>query len=290
VKLIALSLSIALLLSFPTLSHASYMSRMEYAQYLMNDQDYFRAISAYKQILFFSDNIETQQFCTFQIARAYLKSNRYKSSIRYLSRLLNKYRLDSHYLSRANIYLGLNYYGMKVYPIAEDYLNRATAQDSTGSALFLLALLDLEKGNWERSAEQYEQIALRFEHEKVGCLARDLSAEVLDGRSIPHRNPFLAAALSTVIPGSGQVYCQHYYDALMAFIYVTAFVWTSYATYRYDDKFNDNYVSTAFAVSITGLFHIGNIIGAQRTASYFNHKQRQRFLDPIRKKVFSVDY
>ena len=256
----------------------------------MNDQDYFRAISLYKRMLFFSDDMETKRLCTVQIARAYLKSNRYKSSIRYLSRLLNEYDLDGQCLSRANMYLGLNYYGMRVLPMAEDYLNRAAAHDTTGSAWFLLALLDLETGDWERSAETYRQVAQRFGDERVGVLAEELSTEVLNGRSIAHRNSYLAAALSAVIPGSGQVYCQHYYDALMAFMYVTAFAFASYATYRYDDKFNDNYVSTACAVSITGLFHIGNIIGAQRTADYFNHKQRQRFLDPIRKKVFSIDY
>ena len=43
-------------------------------------------------------------------------------------------------------------------------------------------------------------------------------------------------------------------------------------------------------VSITGIFHIANIIGAYRTAEYKNNKEKLIFMENIREKVFSIDY
>lgn len=265
-------------------------SQLDYAHFLMNDQDYFRAISIYKQVMYFSDDAETKNFCLLQIVKAYHKSNRFKASIKFLSRLLNQPQLGNSYLNRAQIYLGLNYYGLRVYPIARDYFQKAAPADTTGFASYYLALLELENGNWKDASKSYEQVFLRFGQTQIGLLSKQLSEEVLKGEGIRSKNPYLASALSTILPGSGQFYCHHYYDAIQAFLYVSAFAFTTYAAYRYDKHHSKNYLGTYIAISITSLFHIGNVIGAQRTASYYNLKQKQRFLGQMRKKAFSIEY
>ena len=256
----------------------------------MKDNDYFRAISVYKQILFFSDDIDTKNFCLLQISKAYFKSNNYNGSIKFLSRLLNQSIISNDFLSTAQIYLGLNYYGLKVYPIAENYLKQASSKDTTGFSSYYLALLDVEKSNWNSASEKYKDIHRQYSQKQIGVLSEQLSKEVLEGNNINKKSPFFASFISTILPGFGQFYCNHYYDGIQAFIYVSAFSFVTYASYRYDKEFNTNYLSTIAASSITGLFHIGNIIGAQRTASYYNLKQKQNFLDSIRIKVFSIDF
>ena len=121
-------------------------------------------------------------------------------------------------------------------------------------------------------------------------MSDQLSKDVLEGDNIYRKNQYFATILSSILPGSGQFYCHHYYDGIQAFIYVGAFAFGTYTSYRYDKNFNTNYFSTIATASITGLFHIGNIIGAQRTAGYYNLKQKQKFLDSIRIKVFSIDF
>lgn len=273
-------------------THANVFARsqMDYAEFLMKDEDYFRAISMYKQIMYFSDDVVTRNFCLLQIAKAYHKGNRFKASIKFLSRLLNQSHLSASYLNRAQIYLGLNYYGLRSYTLAEDQLQKAVSTDTTGFASYYLALVELEKGNWRIAGESYERVSQKFGHTRIGILSKQLTEEVLKGEDLDSKNPYLAAVFSTILPGSGQFYCHHYYDGIQAFLYVGAFALATHAAYRYDRDFNKNYISTYIAFSITSLFHIGNIIGAQRTASYYNLKQKQRFLDQIRKKAFSIEY
>lgn len=263
--------------------------QIDYAEYLFNDQDYFRAISIYKQIMFFTDNAEIQNYCLFQIVRAYYKSNRYKASIKYISRLLNQPNLPDRYFPRSQIYLGLNYYGLKIYPMAEDYFNRALSSDTTGLSLFYLALLKAEKEQWKEASELYQKVHRQFPYSNTSDLADELSKDVLMGSDISKRSSFLSALLSTVIPGSGQFYNHHYYDGIQAFLFVGTFTFATFAAYRYDKNFNNNFLTTYAAVSITAIFHLANIIGAQRTAKYYNLRQKEKFLRQIREKAFSVE-
>jgi len=265
-------------------------SEMEYANWLFSEQDFFRAITEYKKLFYYSKDMDTKNECLLKISKAYLKSNKFKSSIRYSSALINQPNLSVQQISKANNVIGLSYYGLKVLSMAEDYFRKTDNSDTTGFSLFYLASIDVEKYRYKDASLKYFNIYQNYPKSEVAELSKQLSNDVLKGYEVKSKNSYLTALLSTIIPGSGQIYCNHYYDGIQAFLYVSTFVFATYASYKYDNKFNNNYVNTYIAISITSLFHIGNIIGAQRTASYYNLKHKQKFLNQIRKKVFSIDY
>jgi tetratricopeptide (TPR) repeat protein len=265
-------------------------SSMEYADYLMNEKDYFRAISEYKRILYYADDIETKNECLLKISKSYLKSNQFKSSIRFSSRLLNQPKINIFQINKANTYIGLSYYGLRVFPIAEDYFKKSISSDKNDFSSFYLALLDVERGNYLEARKRYIILQKNTLIPELSIASEKLSNEVLNGLIIKRKNSFVSTFLSAIFPGSGQVYCEHYYDGIQAFAYVGVFSFATYASYKYDKKFNVNFYNTIIASSITALFHIGNIIGANRTASYYNMKQKQVFKDHIRGITFSIDY
>jgi len=279
---------ILMIVSIPINTFAQ--SKMEYADWLFSEQDYFRAITEYKELFYYSKGMDTKNECLLKISKAYLKSNKFKSSIRYSSLLLNRPNLSVQQISKANNFIGLSYYGLKVFSMAEDYFKKTENSDTTGFSLFYLALMDAEKNRYKEASLKYFNVNQNYPNSDVAELSKQLSNDVLKGYEVKSRNSYLASLLSTIIPGTGQIYCNHYYDGIQAFLYVSAFAFASYACYKYDNKFNNNYANTYIAISITSLFHIGNIIGAQRTASYYNLKHRQKFLNQIREKVFSIDY
>ena len=265
-------------------------TQMDYADYLYAEKDYFRAISEYKRLLYFTNDNHIKNHCLLKISNAYLKSNKFKSSIRFSSRLLNQEDVNTDHFNKANNYIGLSYYGLKVFPMAEDFFRKAASSDTSGFSLFYLALLDVEKSKYEDASTKYHEIFQNFPDSEVSQLSQQLSSDVLKGYDVKRKNSYLAALMSAVLPGSGQIYCNHYYDGIQSFLYVGVFAFATYAAYQYDKHCTGHYVHTAIAVSITGLFHIGNIIGAQRTASYYNLKQKENFLNHIRESVFSIDY
>ena len=263
--------------------------QLDYADHLFEDKDYFRAISAYKEALYYTDKTTLEQYCLAQIALSYYKSHRYKASITFLSRLLNHTRIEENYQYKALIYLGLNYYQMKLHSQARSYWAQAAAMDTNGLVACYLGLLDLESGNWRKASQDFSEIARTHPQTLVGQIASDVSQGALQAGSLPRKNPHLAAILSAFLPGSGQVYAKHYYDGLQALSFVGAFAFSSYAIYRFNRSEKNSHLTTYFAISITGLFHLGNIYGAQRTAKYFNLRHRNRFLDTVRSKILRIE-
>ncbi len=82
------------------------------------------------------------------------------------------------------------------------------------------------------------------------------------------KSPFLAAALSSVIPGLGKVYTGDYVDAVTAFIFVGG---NTFQAYRGFKKNGSKSVFGWVFGSIAAGFYIGNIFGSAKAAIRFNN-------------------
>ena len=265
-------------------------SQTEYADALMAEQDYFRAISEYKRVFHLSADTTLRNTCLLKISKAYLKSSKFKAAIRFSGRLLNQPGMGIHQSNKAYNYIGLSYYWLKVFGMAKHYFNKTLSSDTTGFPRFYLALPDAEKGKFQQAGDKFYGVHQHYPRSEISELSRQLSKEIVKGYHVKRKRSLLAILMSAVLPGSGQIYCKHYYDGVQAFMYVSAFAFTTYAAYKHDKHCNNNFMHTYIAAGITSLFHIGNIIGAQRTAAYYNMVQKQKFMTQIREMVFSVDY
>ncbi|UCG51695.1 MAG: hypothetical protein JSW58_16170 [Candidatus Latescibacterota bacterium] len=71
---------------------------------------------------------------------------------------------------------------------------------------------------------------------------------------------------------------------------MAVFGFSTYLAYEHDRDEDNAYITTIFAGSITGLFHLGNILGAHRTVRYRNARDRNYFLKPVREAALDLDY
>ncbi|MDI6766889.1 MAG: hypothetical protein QME52_08715 [Bacteroidota bacterium] len=229
-------------------SSAISQTKVDYAESLMKEKDYFRAISAYKELAFFSKNEDSTIFFLTQIGRAYRLSRKYELSIDLFSSLMTKHPKSKSQLDYFNINLGLNYIGLKVSSQALPYLEKTFVTDSTGYAYFFAALAECERSNWKKASDYYYKAGSLLNNQEIKMLSLEFSSKVLNGDKIPKKNIFLTTAMSSIIPGLGQYYCGHYFDAAQAFVFVSSFAFVSYAIYRYDRDYNSNYVLTGVSI------------------------------------------
>ncbi len=265
-------------------------TKVDFARSLMNERDYFRAISIYKELSFFSTNNDSTIFYLSQVGKAYRLSHKYDLSVETYTKILNTYRISQLVSNAIYLNLGLNYLGMQVPAQALPYFHEARSADTSGLALFYIGLAQCEMGNWVDARANYDSLSSMHASSAVARLSTEFSSTLSRADDIPHRSPALSAVLSTVVPGLGQLYSGHYFDAAQAFGFVASFSFVSYVAYHNDKRNHSNYVLTGIAVSLTGLFHIANIIGAERTAAYYNQRQQDIFLQDIRQKSLSVDF
>jgi tetratricopeptide (TPR) repeat protein len=280
--------SLFVLLFFPLFSFTQ--TKSDFALSLMNERDYFRAISIYKELAFYSTNTDSSIYYLSQIGKAYRLSRKYDLSLSTFSSLLSTYRLPALQESKSYINVGLSYLGQEVPSQSLFYLEKAKTIDTTGIAPFFLGYAYCKLSDWERAKLSYQEVFERTTSETLKTLSRKFLEIVEIGNQIPQKNPLVSSILSSIFPGAGQFYCGHYVDGLQAFAFVSTFAFASYAMYKYDKKYSSNYALTGISISITALFHFSNIWGAGHTAAYYNQRQKELFFQEIEEKSLNVDF
>ena len=93
------------------------------------------------------------------------------------------------------------------------------------------------------------------------------------------RSPGLAATMSAVIPGSGQLYSGHVYDAAQAFGLTTVLSYGAYSAWRHelDADGPTAYVLPVLSTLVAGAFYVSNVRGAHASAQRFNAYREARF-------------
>jgi hypothetical protein len=286
------TMPLVLLLAMPAVfiasNESSAQSGVDYAEHLLSEHDYFRAVSEFKKMLYFAPDESTRIACLYGIARGYLGSGNHNTSLQYSARFLDKPTLTGQQRTDGFILMGLGYYGIRAIPSAETAFARAGETDTSGRSALMAALLKAEMRDWTAASSRFKAVAEAHPGAKAGGLADSLSKAMLRGAELPSRSPFLAACMSALLPGSGQIYSGHFYDGVQAFLFVGAFSLASYAAYRYDDRVNNNYLMTIGMSAVAALFHAANIFGAFKTAEYKTARIREDFLAEMRKAVLPV--
>ncbi|GAB4168640.1 MAG: hypothetical protein Kow00108_01830 [Calditrichia bacterium] len=256
---------------------------------LYTSKDYFRAITEYKRLYYASNDPMEKMYALWQIARSYHFSNKYKLSLKYLNKMeslspVHPWQCD------ASLLKGLNYMGLHTGSHAFQYLDEASHCDNTGKSVLFKSILYTEIDNFQKARLTLKDFSSNFKESPFLSTALRMDQILAGEHKLPRKSPTLATVMSIVIPGSGQIYTEHYYDGLMAFIYVASFSYATYMAYHYDKDHQNNYANTIIGVSVTSLFHLGNIIGANRTAHYYNYRQKQMLLNEIRDLARQIPY
>jgi hypothetical protein len=73
-----------------------------------------------------------------------------------------------------------------------------------------------------------------------------------------------------------------------SFAFVGSFAYMSYLAYRYDKQNENGYYNFGASISITSLFYIANLIGAERTAVYYNLRQQQELVGKLNERSLHI--
>jgi hypothetical protein len=265
--------------------------KLAFAKSLRKERDYYRAISIYKELVFLSGTEQEKAFYLLAIADSYRQSQRFSLSIETAGQLLNMRNLPKEIQAKANLEIGASFLGMKVGHQAKPFLLRAQ-QGLPAYRLpeVFLATVALEQGQGKQAESSYRAVAHQEQGSHLGLLAQELAELSAKEPMRSSRSPWAAGILSTVVPGAGQAYTGHWVDAMQAFFFVGAFAVSSYASYRYEHEKQGPYVLTSISLALTSVFHIANIVGAERSARLFNQRVRETFVTEPKNRVLSLDF
>lgn len=259
--------------------------REAFAQSLMDERDYFRAITVWKELRFETHDAPKRMHYALKIAGAYRRSNKFVSALGMLPHVLNLEAATPIQRSEMALIGAESYLGLKLPYQAETLLSESLKLAPAGSSLqwrseLLLGVARADSNDLDAAAHHFHKVAQAAS--PYTDLARSLEARTALAKDRPSRSPAAAAILSAVLPGAGQAYTGHWVDAAQAFALVGAFGFASFLAYSYESERDRPYALTAISLSLTGILHVANIMGAERTARYFNQRQRDLHVDGLR--------
>jgi len=250
-----------------------------FAEYLRSKGDFYRAITEYERALFLAPGDALAPQIKVQIATCYVQGKKWDVAIPLLLDLKNTYA-DREEGRTAALWLADTYYFMGSYNRASvllDELEHRQTPDARVDAVRVkqaACLLRLNNVAWAQ--ETLDKIPTNSPTHKA---AEEFSRTLPRYQELPQKSPKLAAGLSAVLPGAGQLYIQRPGDALISLLINGVLIGASAVAYH-----NHEPVAGSFILVFESGWYFGNIYNAANGAHKFNQRQRESFFEQLQLK------
>ncbi len=241
-----------------------------FAGELSDRGDCYRAATEFKRFAFLMSDDRARWWAQMKIGECYFGRSDWKeAALEY-----GEAAVAGHSVGERNLALHLaaaSHFDAGSYTRALRELVGLRPEDPADSARadFARGMCRLALGEWEGSEGLFRGIVRMAPEPPLGAAAAFLARKAQEGPDLPRKNATLAASLSAVVPGSGQVYAGRTYDGLRHFIFDGLLIYTVYWLFS-EENYTGGYLLAAFTLP----FYAGNIAGAGRSASQYNESRR----------------
>jgi hypothetical protein len=252
-------------------------SLFDFAETLFAEGDYYRAITEYKRVIFFSPEDPLAEKATFRIGESYFKAKKWLEAIEAFDFFRNKYPRST--MTTEALYLeGLAEKELKRYEnslSSFQIIINSQSEQYADKAVYQTALVFLDSGDWPKAKNTFLLVP---PSSSLASPARIMAEGLEKADGIPRKKPATAGFLAAVLPGSGHVYTERYRDAAMAFLLNGAFILAAVELFR-SERYAAGGVVTFFEI----LWYSGNIYSAVSSAHKYNEREKNKFLENLKK-------
>ena len=159
-------------------------------------------------------------------------------------------------------------------------LEKEVEGDARIFASFQLARLYLALHD-AQSARKHAQEAVELcnQMESAACSAISRLATRIEIPAPSLKHPWLGATMSTILPGAGALYAEHYVDAIYQFTAVAGLGLMAFDVYAVDSSFKQQ-TPSFYALSGVGLlFYVANVIQGYSMTKRLNAVRLQKYHD-----------
>lgn len=258
--------------SSPT--HAFTANRiLDLAATLMNQKEYYRAITEYRRFLYSFPQDKRRAAANFRVGLAFYRGADYGEALRVFQKVADLYP-ESNYGRLARLWQGECLMRQSLHEAAGNLYGAVSESLKEGEAgehaVYRRAWAFLYQRKWQKARELFRNLPVDSLFRET---AHDIAGRIPDVEHASRKSPLLAGVLSTVLPGSGQFYVGRKGDAWLAFMLNGLFV------AGIIEALNEGRPEVAGMLAIFEAgWYGGNIYGAINGARKHNLRKARRFI------------
>ena len=257
-----------------------------YAEQLFESGDYQAARRAYKRLLFHHPDTQRRDIADYRIAQSYYHQNLPELAERRF-REFSTIHPNSPLRFQSQLMLGQLHFDAEQYALARtmlfELLNRSKDAEVIAAAHYLRGWCYVHTSDWNKAITEFRRADAAETHRLERKKARQLADTVLNETPLSLKSLETAGWLSTIIPGSGQLYTGNVKEGLFAAAVTGTFIYLAADAVR-----ERRYVDCA-GISLVGWhFYWGNRTDARRLATEYNEQREQEFIEILKRQVDGV--
>jgi len=252
---------------------------LRFADFLYQEKDYLRAAAEYRRYLSYGDvQPAAAAPVYFKIGLCYRLARDYPKSVSAFQAVLEKYphseaAEDSYCQIAYSHFLGGRY--EESLSSVEAFFPKTGSEERKLKLSHLKGLNYLYQKKWQKAEDYFRSLGEKTAENPVTAALKTFAEQ---GKHLPHRSPFLAGALSTLIPGTGRIYAGRTSDGLLSLLTVAVTGWQAYEGFHKDGARS---VKGWIFGSLSAFFYLGNIYGSVVAVRVFNEQSEMKFLEKI---------
>lgn len=268
------------------LAETADLQQYRYAEQLFESGDYQAARREYKRLLFYRPDTAFTDVANYRIAQSYYYQNEPDRAER-LFHEFSAIHPNSPLRFQSQLMLGQLHFDAGEYSQARsslfELLHANTAPEVVAAAHYLRSWCYIRTTDWHKAISELRQIDASQTGAIPGEKAEKLADMLLRETPLPSKSPQLAGWLSTVVPGSGQLYVGKVKEGIFAAALSGTFIYLAV------DAIRDRRYMDCAGISLVGWqFYWGNRTDAQQLASEYNEHHEQAFIETLKRQAESV--
>ncbi len=208
---------------------------LQFADQLMEEGEYFRAITELRRFRFNYPDDPRQAMALFRIGQAFHRGQQYNEALQTFRDVIQSYP-ETPYGRQAWLWQGESLLQQTQYRAAEQsytaYIERFTNAPTLSYAHYQKGWTLLYRRQWQAAATELQRIP---GSSALYPAAQQLAVEAQEGSRRPKKSPILAGVLSTLLPSAGQLYNGRIGDAVLTFLLNGLFIVGSIEAIQHDE-------------------------------------------------------
>ena len=262
------------------------IQQYSYAEQLFKSGDYQAARREYKRLLFYQPNTELRDVADYRIAQSYYYQNEPDRAERLFHEFLTVHP-NSPFRFQSQLMIGQLQFDAGAYSLARttlfELLHANEHTEVEAAAHYLRGWCYIHTNNWNKAITELRRVDTLQIDASQRKEARQLADTLLKETPLPHKSPQMAEWLSTVVPGSGQLYVGSVKEGILAAALSGTFIYLAVDAIR-----ERRYVDCTGIVLVGWQFYWGNRINARQLASDYNKNHEQKLIQTLKRQAKAV--